>query len=150
MGIYEVLANDPVADGGVGRFSVERCTKANSGGEGDYGANAKGNGIGAWKGTANSNDLAEDKSGRGNSVQIDPGQLLLSKTVDIVLFRKAVNDPTATTGQEMFMTIKDCRLTRMGGSVNKRGVLMESYQFVAEMAYNDSFVASASGEEDPV
>lgn len=150
MGKYEVLANEPVAYLVAGSFSVVRYTAAASGTNGVSGASAKGNGIGAWKGTANDKDLAADKSGRGNSVQLDPGQLLLSKTVDIALFRKAVNDPTATAGQEMFMTIKDCRLTRMGGSVNKRGVLMESYQFVAEMAYNDSFVASASGEEDLV
>lgn len=149
MGKYEVLANEPVAYLVAGSFSVVRYTAAAKTGN-ISGAAAGGNGIGNWKGTANSNAPSANASGGGNSVQLDPGQLLLSKTIDLALFRKKVNDPTAPGEQEMFMTIKDCRLTRMGGSVNKRGVLMESYQFVAEMAYNDSFVASASGEEDLV
>jgi hypothetical protein len=147
MGKYEVLANEPVAYLVAGSFAVVRYTAAAKPGL-ISGAAAGGNGLGNIQGTANSTAPNAALSGGGNSVQMDPGQLLLAKTVDIALFRKKVNNPTAAGEQEMFMTIKDARLTRMGGSVNKRGVLMEQYQFVAEIAYNDSFVASASGEND--
>lgn len=147
MGKYEVLANEPVAYIVGGSFSVVRYTAAAKAGN-IAGAAAGGNGLGNIKGSANSTAPNAAASGGGNSVQMDPGQLLLSKTVDIALFRKAVNNPTSPTDQEMFMTIKDARLTRMSGSVNKRGILMESFQFVAEIAYNDSFTASPSGEND--
>lgn len=150
MGRYEVLANEPVAYIVGGSFSIVRYTAAASaGGISGTAANSKGNGIGNWIGTSNSGAFNAAASGGGNSVQVDPSQLLLAKTVDIVLFRKAVNNPgTLATDQEMFMTIKDARLTRMGGSVNKRGILSEQFQFVAEIAYNDSFTAAPSGETD--
>lgn len=147
MGRYEVLANEPIAYLVTGSFSIVRYTA--SAAVSGVANNKKGNGIGNWKGTQNKKGFDAKKSGGGNSVQVDPGQLLTSKTVDIVLYRKKVNNPgTTAADQEMFMTIKDARLTRMAGSVNKRGVLMETFQFVAEIADNDTFTASASGEQD--
>jgi hypothetical protein len=147
MGRFEVLANEPISYSVAGSFSVVRYTKAAKAGN-ISGAAANGNGLGAVIGTANNKAFNAAQSGGGNSVHMDPGQLLQSKTVDIVLFRKAVNAPTAAGDQEMIVTIKDARITRKSGSINKRGVMMESFTFVAEMAYDDSFTAAISGEDD--
>jgi hypothetical protein len=136
MGRYEVLANEPIATTVNGSFSVVRYTAAAKTGS-ISGAAASGNGVGKW-GTENG----------AMSTHFNPGDLLTSQTVDIVLFRKETNDPSDTAGTEMFKTIKEARLVRMSGSVNKRGILMESYAFVAETLYDESFTASASGEED--
>lgn len=134
MGRYEVLANEPIATTVNGSFSVVRYTKAAKTGS-ISGAAATGNGVGNF----------------GNAGKhFSPGDLLTSQTVDIVLFRKETNDPSATDGAEMFKTIKDARLIRMSGSVNKRGILMESYAFVAENIWDESTLtnSSVSGEED--
>ena len=147
MGKFEVVANEPVAYVVAGSFSVVRYTAAAKLGN-ITGAAANGNGLGAVLGGANGAAFNSQASGGGNSVQIDPGQLLLSKTVDISIFRKKINNPTQSAEQEVYMTIKDARITRMSGSVNKRSVAMESFQFVAEIAYGDSFTASGSGETD--
>lgn len=137
MGRYEVLANEPIATLVSGSFSIVRYTKAASEG-GVTGAAATGNGVGNWKSTENG----------AMSEHFNPGDLLTSKTVDIELFRKTVNDPADATGVEIFKKILDARLTRMSGSVNKRGILMESFTFVAEMIQDDSFDAKYSGEAD--
>jgi len=136
MGRYEVLSNEPIATLVSGSFSIVRYTKAASAG-GVSGAAANGNGVGNWDGA----------SGK-MSEHFNPGDLLASQTVDIELFRKNVNDPADNTGVEIFKKIIDARLTRMSGSVNKRGILMESFTFVAEMIEDDSFAASRSGEAD--
>jgi hypothetical protein len=145
MGRYEVLANEPIATLVSGSFSIVRYTKAAKDGD-IQGAAQGGNGIGNW-GDPASGEVAA----KGMSSHINPGYLLNSKTVDIELFRKSKNDPSdagTKPDSELFLKIKDARLTRMSGSVNKRGVLMESFTFVAEMIQNDSFEAVYSGEAD--
>jgi hypothetical protein len=39
-------------------------------------------------------------------------------------------------------------MTSMGGTINKRGILMESFNFVAETISDDSFTSGNSGETD--
>lgn len=140
MGRYEVLANEPIATTVSGSFTVVRYTKAAKTG-GISGAAAGGNGVGQWKGTG-----SDEAS--GIKTHFNPADILTSKTVDIELFRKMKNDPEAPTDAELFKKIYNARVTRMAGSVNKRGILMETFQFVAEMLDDDSFSAAPSGEAD--
>jgi len=137
MGRYEVLANEPIATIVSGSFSVVRYTKAAADGK-ISGAAASGNGVGNWKAG----------TGVGLHTHFNPADILKSATVDIELFRKTQNEPTAAEGVESFKKILDARLTRMGGSVNKRGILMESFAFVAEAIQDDSFTHGKSGEND--
>lgn len=145
MGRYEVLANEPIATTVAGSFTVVRYTKAAYDGK-ISGAAANGNGIGNWGTRAGGEGAAT--SGKGLSTHVNPGDILTSTTVDIDLYRKSVNDPTAAAGVELFKKIYDARITRMAGSVNKRGILMETFQFVAEMIDDDSFTKKQSGEAD--
>jgi hypothetical protein len=147
MGRYEVLANEPIATTVAGSFTIVRYTAAAKAGQ-ISGAAEGGNGIGNWGTKAGEGAPADGRANKGLSTHVNPGDILTSTTVDIELFRKTQNDPTATTGVEFFMKIHDARITRMAGSVNKRGILMETFQFVAEMADNESFDKKPSGEED--
>lgn len=148
MGRYEVLANEPIATIVSGSFAVVRYTKAaGTAGPGKIsGAANSGNGVGEWGPQAASPQSAG--GGGGMASHVNPGQLLTATTVDLELYRKSVNDPTDSTGAELFKRIRDCRLTSMAGSVNKRGILMEQFSFVAELIDDDSFEAQPSGEED--
>jgi len=147
MGRYEVLSNEPVANYVNGSFSVVRYTsvaKPNN----ISGAAANGNGIGRWGNRAGGEGAAIAGKNGGMSTHVNPGDMLTSTTVDLEIYQKFVNDPNDPAGQTRFKRIKDCRVTRQGGSVNKRGILMETYQFVGEMMDDDSYESKSSGEED--
>jgi hypothetical protein len=143
MGRYEVLANEPIATMVGGNFTVVRYTKAAKVG-GISGAAANGNGVGNWKGSGSPEP-------DGMHTHFDPAKILTAHTVDIEVFQKKQNDPTGdgeAQGVYLVKKIRDARLTRMAGSVNKRGILQESFSFVAELADDDSFTSGPSGEED--
>lgn len=138
MGRYEVLANEPIATRVSGSFAIVRYTKAAKDGN-ISGAAANGNGIGKWAASATAAPVSQ---------HVNPGDMLTSATVDIELYRKSKNDPTSQEGIELFKKIKDARITAMGGSVNKRGILVEQFAFVAEHIEDDSFESKPSGEAD--
>lgn len=151
MGRYEVLANEPIATSVAGSFTVVRYTNAATDAtQGRISGAAKnGNGIGNWGNRAGGEGTpSTNRPNKGLSTHVNPGDILTSKTVDIELFRKTKNDPNNDGGTEFFLKIHDARITRMAGSVNKRGILMETFQFVAEMIDNDSFERKVSGEDD--
>lgn len=131
MGRYEVLSNEPIATVVSGSFSVVRYTKSASSSS-IVGAAKDGNGLGKW-GTGPS------ASDPGLAGHINPAKLLTSETVDIDLFQN-----TSDGGTQDFLKITDVRLTRMSGSVNKRGILMESFAFVGILLDNESFEAGVT------
>lgn len=155
MGRYEVLSNEPISTTVAGSFTVVRYTSAaakvnSSGGATSAisGAASTGNGVGNW-GKKDGGETAAT-SNKGPSTHFNPKDILTSTTVDIEIYQKFVNSPGApsatATDSLLIKKIKDARLTRMSGSINKRGILMESYQFVAEMAEDDSYESGSSGD----
>lgn len=138
MGQYEVCSNEPVSMTVSGSFTIIRYTKsALTNATRADGTVKDGNGVGNWNGT----------NGK-MSTHFNPGDILTSKTVDIEIFQKFKNDPETAEETQSIKKIYDARLTRMSGGVNKRGVLMETYVFVAERCDDDSFTSAPSGEID--
>lgn len=152
MGRYEVVTNEPVNYSVAGELSIVRYTKVAKE-NGMRGAHTDGNGLGnaKWVG---------DGSGKGSD-QINPGNLLMSKTWDLQVFQKIQSDRTtdgtegaATEGavtevnDPPVITITHCRFTNKAGGLNKRGILVERLSFVGVLASDDSFTASYSGDED--
>ena len=131
MGRYEVVSNEPVAYFVDGTLSVIRYTKAAVNMDK---TNAEGNGIGNW-------DIHEEDGGAAK--HFNPGALLASQTWDLEIFQK-------TDGADVDAVIRlfNCRFTRKGGAINKRGVLVEQYAFNAILADDDSFNVSGSGDQD--
>jgi hypothetical protein len=76
----------------------------------------KGNQINNWNETDTS-DAA-----------FDPGKLITSESFDLEIYQK-----TGTTASDIILVAKlrDCRMTRKGGGINKRGILVESMSFNA-------------------
>lgn len=133
MGRYEVVSNEPVAYFVDGTLSVIRYT-AQANDAGMNGTITGGNGTGNWN----------FKNGGGNASQhFNPGELLASQTWDLEIFQK-------TEGADVGEVVKliDCRFTRKGGSINKRGILVEQFSFNAIFKEDDSFSAAVSGDED--
>lgn len=139
MGHFEVIANEPIAVTVNGSFTVVRYAKGAAVGTGDSatlpGAAASGNGIG--------------QLGGDQKEAFNPAKILLTKTVDIAVFQKKPNDAgTEVTASSEVIKIIDCRLTRMSGSVNKRGVLTEAYAFVGRLLQDDDHIVSVSSDTD--
>ena len=115
MGRYEVLSNEPIAYSVNGSFTVIRYTSFASGKIDD--AAATGN----------------PASKLGNpGAHINPKKMLESSTFDMKIYQKSaeVEDTATGTGTKGVFMVQDCRIVRRGGTMNKRGVLTETYAFV--------------------
>jgi hypothetical protein len=133
MGRMEVMCHEPIAINVSGSFSVVRYTSFAKNNLPD--ASANGNGVGEL--AAGGTDLGD------MSNAFNPGQILSTSTVDLQIYQRqaASGADSGGTTQEV-IKISDCRLTRLSGSINKRGILMEQYQFVGIMFDDESFTAA--------
>lgn len=123
MGKYEVHSNEPVAYTVDGALSVIRYTSRAA--------------------TSNIDDAAASGNAPGNILAntttdlqdyIDPRTILEARTFDLDIFEKVQEGNAGPTGSNHVYRIEDCRLTRRGATLNKRGVLVDQYAFVAILA----------------
>lgn len=118
MGKYEVHSNEPVAYSVDGSFSIIRYTKrASSGADG---------GVITDAAPGRGNDPSQIDGGTNGkaSDHLNPKNLLASQTFDLEIFEKKAS------GEAELIRIADCRLTRRGMSLNKRGVMVDNYAYV--------------------
>lgn len=133
MGRYETVSNEPVAYFVDGTLSIIRYTKEASA---MNGAAQNGNSVEQIINTSGSGGVAGDG--------FDPSRIIASETFDVEVFQK-----TAAGGTESVGKLRDCRFTRKGGSINKRGVLVENFSFNAILMDNDADVeVGNSGDQD--
>lgn len=122
MGRYEVVSNEPVAYFVDGTLSIIRYTKEAAA---MNGAAANGNSVEQMNNNPGQGGVAGDG--------FDPQRMIASETFDLEIFQKIVNGGTESIGK-----LRDCRFTRKGGAINKRGVLVEQFAFNAILMDNDS------------
>ena len=139
MGRYEVVSNEPVAYFVDGGLSVIRYTNIADGDNGPGQAAATGNSVAQWAFSGNPERNAFD--------HFNPGKLLVSETWDLEIFQKnGEGDPVAV------VKLRDCRFTRKGGAINKRGILVEQFAFNAILADEEAGAgdnqAQPSGDQD--
>lgn len=146
MGRYEVVSNEPVAYFVDGSFAVVRYTAA-AGAGADHSSTMQGT-------TALGNDMSQWSAG------FDPSAMLSTGTFDLEIFQKtnsmttlvaAVGTTPAILPMQTTISVMkliDCRLTRMGGAINKRGILVEQFSFNAIMAESGGVPVSHSGDKD--
>lgn len=141
MGKIDAHAYEPVGYSVSGSFSVIRYTKNTDAGAPAATAANRGNSPGLYPNvTPSTGNLYQ---------QMDPNEWLASQTVDIEVFERYVNSGgTGGTADTSVIKILDCRLTRRGISLTKRGVLSESFQFVGEMIGDDNATPAPSGRTD--
>lgn len=136
FGRYEVLSNEPVAYGCNGSLSVIRYTKQ-----------AKASKITS----ASDNGNAADRIGTSTSFgdHLKPNGMIGSETFDLEVYQKITSAGAATSDSLGVVKIKDCRLTRRGATLNKRGVLVDNYTFVGIIATDMDGNEEASGSGEP-
>lgn len=151
MGRYEVVSNEPVAYFVEGSLSIIRYTAA---AKNMSGASTKGNDPSQWDMVGGGKD-GKAKIGSGFT-HINPGALLASQTFDLEVYQKQpgkLDDENKPVAVDPILVdkIRDCRLTRKGAGVNKRGVLTDNFAFVgilADVGADASQKASESGDID--
>lgn len=144
MGRYEAVNLEPVNYSVSGELSVVRYTKfAGAAANNPFQTNTNGNGL----------------SASGLSSHFDPFSILASASVDIEIYQKqtteVANPPGAAAGTpvpapETYLVakVRDARFTRLGGGINKRGILVERMSFMGLLFDgNDTSVAN-SGDTD--
>lgn len=135
MGRYEVVSNEPVAYFVDGTLSIIRYTKEASNMQD---AAQNGNSVEQWINQPNAGGVAGDG--------FDPARIISSETFDLEIFQKFGG---TTPGTESVGKLRDCRFTRKGGGINKRGILVEQFAFNAILMDNDPLKAVGhSGDQD--
>jgi hypothetical protein len=117
MGRYEVFSYEPVGYRIAGSLSIIRYT-----------GRAKLSGIDDVQATGAGNNPSEIGDGDSDAKQhLNPAELLASETFDLDIFEQT------ESGENQVFRIKDCRLSRRGMTLNKRGVMTDRYSFVGIM-----------------
>lgn len=127
MGRYEVYSNEPVSYTVDGTLSVIRYT-ARAAENHIENAAAGGNGSPSVQTTL-------DDPTQSLQNHSTPGLMLGSSTFDVEIHEKQADASGYENGIEAgnnikVVSIKDCRLTRRGMTLNKRGLYVDQYAFV--------------------
>lgn len=122
LGIFEIISNEPVSYTVDGTFSVIR-----------YASNENQLQVFATaldEDNLNVNTASGIDDGSGNSLKqhINPQEIIQSTTFDLDVTEKS------SAGGDGFFTVRDCRITRRGSTLNKRGLLVDNYAFVGILA----------------
>ena len=130
MGKYEVHSNEPVGYRVDGTLSVIRYTARASSVNSKI-TDAAENGNAPQRITSTTNTNLQD--------HINPAKMLLAETFDLDIIEKATEASAA--GQNQVFRVSDCRLTRRGSTLNKRGVLVDQYAYVGILASDQDLAA---------
>jgi len=138
MGRYEAVTNEPVNYSVAGEFAIVRYTRA-----------AKAASAGIENGATNGNGLGQISGSAANSnmsSNINPSEMLTSQSWDLEVYQKGAG---ADVNESLpVIKVKDCRITRKSGGLNKRGILVERISFVGVLHEDDSFTVGKSGDSD--
>ena len=136
MGRYEVYSNEPVSYTVDGTLSVIRYTKRAQ-------ANSVENAVTGGNGSPNVQTALGTAANQSLQNHSTPGLMLESATFDVEIYEKITENGTnAPTDSVKVVSIKDCRLTRRGMTLNKRGLYVDQYAFVGML------VADATSDGD--
>lgn len=136
MGRYEVFSYEPVGYRIAGSLSIIRYT-----------GRASQSTIDDVQATGRGNNPSEVGDGNGSNAKqhLNPSELLASETFDLDIYEQ-----TDSSENQVFR-VKDCRLSRRGMTLNKRGVMTDRYSFVGIMGgdlQDNAIDVSKSGYED--
>lgn len=122
IGKYEVFSYEPVGYRVAGALSIIRYTKR-----------AITSGIDGVIAAGNQPSEIGDDTDQGSAQEhLSPQALLISQTFDLDIFEQTSS--TAANSENAVFRISDCRLTRRGMALNKRGVMTDRYSFVGILA----------------
>ena len=148
LGMYEVDSLEPTGYDVQGSFTVIRYISdlksrlESLGVTVPVGVNDLGNGIGSWT-KINAGSSVAKKLGNGNDGRADrslvPSSLQDAVTFDIEVYQKLSQDQVLGVSR-----IRNARIVQASAQINKRGLMMQTFQFSAQFLDEDSFLADPS------
>ena len=169
LGLYEADTQEPLSFNINGTFTVIRYIDGmkNKNRNCPNGVSNKGNGIGSFTNNDVIGNTVGNFSNEGSAHQsLDPSKLSKSSTFDIEVYQKVpgaseqgLSGATAdflqgrtsgfTRGSNAdtlgVSRLRDCKITGVVATINKRGLMTQTFSFIANYLDEDSFLSSASG-----
>jgi len=148
LGVYEHDTAEPLSYDVNGSFTIIRYVEGMVKRAKDArqavpnGANNAGNGVGSWtKGSTTAvGRLKAGQFGDGRANEaLDPSTFQNSTWFDIEFYQKIGN------GQTGVARIRNCKITSADAQVSKRGLMTQTFTFIANAVDEDSFIANSSG-----
>lgn len=148
LGVYEHDTAEPMSYDVNGSFTIIRYVEGMVKRAKDArqavpnGANNAGNGVGSWtKGSTTAvGRLKAGQFGDGRANEaLDPSTFQNSTWFDIEFYQKIGN------GQTGVARIRNCKITSADAQVSKRGLMTQTFTFIANAVDEDSFIANSSG-----
>jgi hypothetical protein len=133
MGKYEVHANEPVAYTVDGTFSIVRYTKNSA-------ATLKDGSIVDQNDIGNGPSQIQETGSGSMGDHLNPAKILGSATFDLEIHEK--RDYLGTDLEAAVFIVSDCRVTRRGMTLNKRGVMVDNYAYVGILAGDKDVVTA--------
>lgn len=148
LGVYEHDTAEPLSYDVNGSFTIIRYVEGSVKRAKDKrqavpsGASNSGNGVGSWT-TASSTAIGRLRSGqfsdgRANEA-LDPSTFQSGTWFEIEFYQKTAG------GQTGVARIRNCRITSADTAVNSKGLMMQTFGFIANAVDEDSFIANPSG-----
>lgn len=167
LGLYEADTQEPLTYSINGSFTliryVDSMKKKNE--NCPAGAHDRGNGVGSFTKNDVIGNTVGNFSNEGNAHEsLDPSKLSQSSTFDIELYQKVPGVDFSGSALGSFLQgrqagfnrgsnldtlgiskLRDCKIIGVATNVNKRGVMTQTFSFIANYLDEDSFVSSSSG-----
>lgn len=146
LGSYESNSLEPLSYDVNGSFDIIRYVDGlkskmeKMGYSVPSGVSNLGNGIGSWSTMTGkkAGNMLSSNDGMAND-SLNPSKLHDAITFDIEVYQKLPDGKT--TG---VVRVRNSRITAMNAGIQKRGVMVQSFQFIAQYLDEDSFVADSS------
>jgi len=148
LGVYEHDTAEPMSYDVDGSFTIIRYVEGMVKRAKDKrqavpnGASNAGNGVGSWT-RGSSTAIGRLKAGQFNDGRaneaLDPSTFQNSTWFDIEFYQKIGN------GQTGVARIRNCKITSAESQVGKRGLMTQTFTFIANAVDEDSFIANSSG-----
>ncbi len=166
LGLYEADTQEPLAYSISGLFTLIRYIEGmkNINGACPTGVHNNGNGIGSFTNNDVIGNTVGNFSNEGNAHEsLDPSKLSQSTSFDIEIYQKVpgakeeFNVADFLQGRQAgfnrgsnanslgISRLRDCKITGVVTNIGKRGLMTQTFSFVANYLDEDSFLSSASG-----
>jgi hypothetical protein len=148
LGMYESSSLEPLSYDVSGTFTVIRyvsdlkSTLNRLGLSAPNSASNLGNGIGSWT-TLNAKNIVTQNLGNGVDGMADkslnPASLQDGVTFDIEVYQRLPDGNMLGISR-----VRNARIVQMGAQIQKRGNMIQNFQFIAQYLDEDSFIADSS------
>ena len=148
LGMYEGSSVEPLGYNVSGSFRLIRYMRnARDNISENVSIKNSGNGVGSWGGSSEKKGFTKDniQSGARAEESLSPGDLENAAAFDIEIYQKLYGAQTDSTDNLGVARIRNCRIVQAEFTLSKKSAAIQTFNFVALYADEDTFQADFSG-----